>query len=719
MFWINRDPDTGRFRFFRPLLIALLWSHFIFAILLGAREAKQLQWLELLAYDVMVALNSNAKQPDSRITMLWYTETDINQWGWPLSDKDLVEVLKRLQEYKPRVIGLDMFRDMPVPTKSGEDHYHELEKLLRRNPNIIAVYRVGGKNGSMIYPPHVLKHTDQIGFNDVLPEAGIIRRSLLFMQDEQGFYENFAWVLATRYLEAQNLSPEAIPNHPEKIMLGKAVLEPLDSTFGNYVRLDSAGYQIMLNYPGAPAEFQSLTLTDILNNQFDPNLLKDKIVILGFRAESVKNFFYTPFSRWHDQEQRVPGTAIHAYNASQLLHVALDGMPLLKSTNDWVEYGWIWLWCVLGAMSCLWRKPAWAYFLLVISTSGLLVGGSYLLFLQYWWIPCVPALLGWLLTVGLTEQSVGRYEVVASLRRENQLKSEYNQTLEQQVHDRTHDLQDSLRKLEIQHEQLQQAQAQLVQSEKMASLGVLVAGVAHEINNPINFVHSGSNNLKNRLDQLETFIYRLAGDDVSPSIREALEEKFRPLHQNLGAIQEGSGRIKGIVQDLRTFSRLEDGEQQATSVVEGLQATLTLVHANYSDQMEFRYDFQDNPAIECWPAQLNQVFMNLAVNACQAVVNKTAQCGDTSPGLLIISTFIQDNHLAVRFDDNGCGMPKELQKRIFEPFFTTKSVGDGTGLGLSISYGIVEQHHGRIEIDSEVGKGTRFTVFLPLTQIAQ
>ena len=150
--------------------------------------------------------------------------------------------------------------------------------------------------------------------------------------------------------------------------------------------------------------------------------------------------------------------------------------------------------------------------------------------------------------------------------------------------------------------------------------------------------------------------------------------------------------------------------------MEGIESSLRLVEAEYKRRVEFICDFQANPPIECWPAQLNQVFMNIMVNACQAIVAKQKQTADESSGTLTIHTEIQENQVAIRFQDTGCGMPQETQEKMFEPFYTTKPVGEGTGLGMSISYGIIEKHQGRIIVDSVINVGTTIRIILPLNR---
>ncbi len=275
-------------------------------------------------------------------------------------------------------------------------------------------------------------------------------------------------------------------------------------------------------------------------------------------------------------------------------------------------------------------------------------------------------------------------------------------------------LRQAMDRLQKKHQELKETQAQLVQTEKMAGLGTLVAGVAHEINNPVNFLQSGSTNLKHRLENLQSFIYQLGGDDMPESVRKELEDRFDPLHKNLEAIGDGVNRIREIVQNLRVFSRIEEDEQKSASVVEGLQSTLALVKANYKDNVAFACNFEQDPEIRCWPSQLNQVFMNILVNACQSIQEKAEQISAFKQGQLEISTVVQGQTLQVLFQDNGCGMTEDTKKKIFDPFFTTKEVGLGTGLGMSIAFGIIENHKGRIRVYSTPGEGSTITIELPI-----
>lgn len=267
---------------------------------------------------------------------------------------------------------------------------------------------------------------------------------------------------------------------------------------------------------------------------------------------------------------------------------------------------------------------------------------------------------------------------------------------------------------------LKGAQSQLVHSEKMASLGQLTAGIAHEINNPINFISSGMVSLKMSIEAMREIAEEYTriddGDDaeeVLESVKELKEEHeyeeiVDELDDLINDINYGVTRTIEIVKGLRVFSRLDEEEAKNANVNENIDATLTLLRNKTKGKIEItkHYDESMND-IECYPGQLNQVFMNILNNAVQAMPEEKKDAEIT------IYTEEADSEVFVRIKDNGIGIPDELKNRIWEPFFTTKEVGVGTGLGMSITYGIIEKHGGKIDLSSEVGKGTEFVITLP------
>jgi signal transduction histidine kinase len=262
--------------------------------------------------------------------------------------------------------------------------------------------------------------------------------------------------------------------------------------------------------------------------------------------------------------------------------------------------------------------------------------------------------------------------------------------------------------------QLKDTKSQLFQSEKMAALGTLVAGVAHEINNPTSSVNTSAHNLKRDLESFRNFLKELTDDQADKDILKSFDKRFKTLFNHLDILNEGTIRIKDIVSDLKTFSRMGKEEMKPIKLVEGLQITLNLVKTQYKDFVDFSTDFKFKPEIIGNPCALNQVFMNIIINSCEAIIEKQKRRGEDKKRTLTIQTYEDKDQAVIRFKDNGIGMSEAVQQKMFDPFFTTKPVGKGMGLGLAISYNIIKAHHGRIDVKSKREKGTTITLCLPL-----
>jgi signal transduction histidine kinase len=267
---------------------------------------------------------------------------------------------------------------------------------------------------------------------------------------------------------------------------------------------------------------------------------------------------------------------------------------------------------------------------------------------------------------------------------------ELNASLEERVRERTAELEAAYRDLKA-------AETHLVQSEKMASLGRLVAGVAHEINNPVSFIASSIAPLRRRLERALK---------APPADAPRLLTEAREL---IDIMARGAERTAAIVRDLRSFSRLEEAVRKSVDLREGIDVTLRLLESRWRERVTIHREYQDVPSIECDPGQVNQAFMNLLANACDAT---------SAGGNIWVSTRLEGEEACVTIRDDGPGIPPQILGRIFEPFFTTKDVGTGTGLGLAIAHGIVTAHGGRIDVESTVGEGTTFRVWLPATAAA-
>ena len=275
------------------------------------------------------------------------------------------------------------------------------------------------------------------------------------------------------------------------------------------------------------------------------------------------------------------------------------------------------------------------------------------------------------------------------------------------------------------YERLKQTEAHLVQSEKMRSLGELVAGIAHELNNPISFVSGNVEHIRTYTDRLRRALDAYANAPLTAEARaqaEALRRELRidqvlaDLPGLLDDCEEGARRTKQIVSELRTFSRSDERDSwRATDLHRGIDSTLGLLTPRLKDRITVHRDFGDLPEVECVPGQMNQVFMNLLANAADALGQRVGNIWITTgrvPGGA-------EPMVTVTIRDDGPGIAPEVQARIFEPFFSTKEVGQGTGLGLSVSYGIVQRHRGTLTVESSPGQGATFTIALPVKQSDQ
>jgi PAS domain S-box-containing protein len=301
--------------------------------------------------------------------------------------------------------------------------------------------------------------------------------------------------------------------------------------------------------------------------------------------------------------------------------------------------------------------------------------------------------------VAMRRATIGDHErllaVVRDISRRKAQEVELRQNLERQVQ---------------LNRKLEEAHSQLLQSEKMASIGQLAAGVAHELNNPIGFVHSNMSSLEGYLKDLFEIIDAANGPGSIDMVKRLRAEKDydfirKDIVQLMAESRDGLERVRKIVRNLKDFSRVGEADWQWADLHTGLDSTLNIVWNELKYKCKVIKEYDELPEVYCLPSQLNQVFMNLLVNAAQAIETQ---------GEVIIRTGLKESTVWVEICDNGKGIPADNLNRIFEPFYTTKPVGQGTGLGLSLSYSIVLKHQGRIEVASEVGKGTVFRLVLPI-----
>ena len=435
--------------FGKPYIVSFAIGITSFIILL--RFIGLLQGMEWNMFDSFLQQRPQAGI-DSRIVVITIDEPDLQKIGqYPIPDNILVKALNKLKTYQPKLIGLDLYRDLPV-----EPGYQELVELFKATPNLIGVDKVVG---TKVAPPRVLAQLNQVGFSDqVLDGDGKVRRALLTVRSSQTLakpdtlYETlrerglttlrvrqFAtdgkrshWVgrvsrleasgvqdcdcltaalspknqlrqslglqLALQYLKTVGITPHPHPENRHHIQLGKALIIPLQPFDGGYVRADTGGYQILLNYYGTEQNFQSFSITDLLQERIPKEKIQNRIVLIGATSESINDFFQTPYNnRLFGSSKQMPGVFIHANITSQILTAALQGRGMLQTWSEIWKSLWILFWSGIGTLIA-WRLKSPRQLMFIVTSTGLgLIVFSYLAFLQGWWIPIIPPLLGLIL----------------------------------------------------------------------------------------------------------------------------------------------------------------------------------------------------------------------------------------------------------------------------------------------------------------------------------
>ncbi|MEG3938382.1 MULTISPECIES: CHASE2 domain-containing protein [unclassified Microcoleus] len=408
-----RSAATQLSQLYKPSLAfaksVLIASAAVTISLMGVRQLGILEPLELSAYDQMLRWRPDEK-PDSRLLVVGITEADIQKLKqWPISDRKIAEILQKLEKMQPAVIGLDVLRD--VPLGDGRD---ELTKILQKSDKIIGVCLVtDGNPDSPGSPPPPGIPENRVGFADFgVDPGGILRRALLFMKppkiegnstvekhlcnDNSQVLASFNLQLALNYLQRQKIYPQLAPD--QSLWLGKTQVKKLESNDGGYSNADVRGYQILINYRSRQNLANQVRITDILEGKVDPNLVKDKIVLIGYTTETVKDFFYTPYSGRRQDKQFMPGIVAHAQVVSQILSAVLNNKPMFWFWPEWAEILWLSGWSIVGAtVASRMAHPAQ-----LVGTFGALLlvcgGCGFGIFLLGGWVPVAAPVLGLILT---------------------------------------------------------------------------------------------------------------------------------------------------------------------------------------------------------------------------------------------------------------------------------------------------------------------------------
>jgi signal transduction histidine kinase len=673
------------------LLEAALIAASAFTVMLLLTSLPILSLLELKGLDLLFRLRGPLASP-SEIVIVAIDEPSFaeipKQWPWPRSLH--ARLIDQLKKAGARVIGFDIL--FAEPSQPEEDRV--LARAIREAGNVVLASERSViadplfRQTILVDPIEIFKMTASVGVATLpIDPDGTVRRPLPVSTELPSFSSQIV-----------------------RLYLGKAQYR---------IRTDPSK-AILINHFGPPRTVKTISYYQALeaDRMLPPGTFTDKIVLIGRAIQAAPepqrtapDIFPTPFS--FDAGGPTAGVEIHATIVANLLAGQMVNEP-----SPVMRYGLLFLLALMGSLATLRLKPLWALGA-ILGLSALFLVIAYGFFVKgNLWLPIFAGTVQFGLVYG-----VYLIAQIFSAQREQRLALEaMNRELEQKVKERTAQLASAneelvreQRELEKTLRELAETQNELLHSEKMASLGFLVAGVAHELNNPISFVHSN-------MDFIGEYVLRLKGVIKA---YEALDLPDGPAYQRLAALKNGAQldltlstldelvssckrgteRVKKIVMDLGTFARADDVTPVPADLHEGIETTLSLLGNEYRDRITVHREYGSLPQVECHPGQINQVFMNLLLNAAQAI----PEAGD-----VWITTASQSNKVIVVVKDNGCGIPEANLAKIFDPFFTTKKVGEGMGLGLSISYGIIQKHGGAMRVSSLDRQGTEFTIELPV-----
>jgi CHASE2 domain-containing sensor protein/signal transduction histidine kinase len=771
--WINLKKQIWKWRGVFVVVPATT------GILLGLRLAGIFQPLELAVYDLFFQWRPS-EAIDERIVIVAINESDIQKFGSPIADETLAKLLNLIKKQQPRVIGLDIYRDLPVPKQYGSG-YQDLVAVFESTPNLIGIRKViVNQDGSGVAASSILEKLNQVAANDFLPDGdGKIRRILLSLKDEQGkTITSLGAALAIQYLKKENINIEVVNPQTQQYKLGKAIFSPITENDGGYVRQEVGGYQILSNFRNFQNGFHAVSLSDVLNGNISNDIFRDRLVLIGITAESNTDYFVTSYNSTTlgSPFPVTSGVILHANIASQLIANAIDGRPILQVWTKSIESLWIVIWAIAGGILCWNRRLKvikLSKFTLclpfgIITIAGL--GGglftvSYVVFLFGWWIPVVPSLLALfgsaIAVTGYTTLSAGEtrrrailsvipdlmFHVTADgiylgqVNSENEIELLYpdfenigkhlSQILPLEISDRylfyihqaiatgemqiyeqqicvngnyqdeevrivvsganevlfmIRNISDRKRaeaaiyqkniELASTLDELKTTQKQLIESEKYAALGSMVAGIAHEVNTPVGNSLMAASILDNATNKFkESFAL---GELKKSSLQAYLEKSKSSSEILLANLQRAAELIENFKQVAVDQTSLEQRCFQVKDYIERILISLAPQIQNTPHQIKV---FGDSAiAMQSYPGAFSQIITNLVINSLTHAYHDSDKAGQ-----LQFEIAQQDDKVLITYSDDGKGILSESLERIFEPFFTTARIEVAVGWGCILS----------------------------------
>lgn len=738
----------------RAVLIAPI---VIFILIFLVRSLGLLQNFELQLYDWygqrpaerLVGL-SVSSQVDDRIVIIEISESDYRTFQpyYPIPDGTLADLLAVIQTGKPAVIGLDIFRDLPVLPDlkvDGEELNggEKLTKIIKNSENLIGIEKIGGSDERISVPPHPgFESTYRTGFNDMIIDPdGFIRRGFLGAYDLQNQKkESFSLLVAALYCLKNNI--EVTQDTSGNYQLGKTLFKDLNPSAGGYVNVDRAGFQTLINWQIPPKKWKKISISKVLNGGFSPELFQDKIVLIGATAPSLNDFFNVPYYRdGFNSPTDTYGVEIHANLIKQFIDVATGDRFLINTVPNWFEWGFTLFW--LLSTFILLNIPIFekkidknnskflfklfaSYPFLFKSIAIVVTSTLFLLLFTYLalvcvnlWLPVLPSLLAIVLGGFATMIAVYVLELKKA-----------NTELDRRVNLKTQELKAA-------NSEIKAKTAQLVATEKLSSLGLIVSEINHDLGSPISSIRNDSEmalelllSLKHKLnkpvtlEEFNTIIsqtdpllgkLKLSLIDITSQARLA-HEFLDSLHSHNHLSRHGQNQTLFLKK--ANFNHLV-GEyiklskktflKSRKKLLSSLNKKLGNSHPSLSLKAELDPNisefFMDSNA-------LSRVILNLVLNALDTVVNRQIKTADPDYyPTITIQTVDRPNCVLLTISDNGEGIAKHNLIKIFDPSYTTKRRAGGTGLGLYIVYNLVRSFAGgQISVYSQLGSGTIFEI---------
>ena len=691
------------------------WQPPTIAIVIGCLTTaafNSLGWLpvsERQLYDYY--LRSRPLEPqDKKIVIVGITEKDIEKLGFPISDDTLASLLTKIKAQNPRAIGLDLHRNVNI----GDEGNQKLDNIFGSTPQLIGVEKTDGGNPShlSISPPTQLKKLGQTGASEIIEDSenGVVRRGYLYVQKstEEEPIPSLGLAVALKYLEGENIVPTGY-GEQSWLKLNDAVFPLLEANRLFYSEQAIDNYQTVINYCNNEDKFLHLSISEVLANKVEDNLFKDKIVFIGTMAETIEDIYTTPYSYRQENYDFTYGVEIHASITSQIINAALSDRIVIKFLTTYWQYGGLFIlllttsfnsWYLYTKDNFFPRKKIVLHLVYSIFSLIIVLIIGYLFLLIGWWTPTATALF-------LALSSELCIYVFIKL---DQIKQE-NFILEQKVNERTR--------------ALKKAQKKILSQEKLALYQKLAQYIAHEIKNKTNIIGLNLENSQTDIDELQLIIKdnSFLFEEIIDSQTQSPQELILNLNNKLSKIKSINQKVTLIINEI--YNRGADNNDRDTSIDADVDLNQLLDNL-LSDAIQiskFKYHAlkivvernYDNNLIKlsCTTSQIERALDNIINNAIYHLYHKSKESESYQPKLSI-STQNKSDSVEIKIRDNGTGIPAENLDKIFQIFWTTKTSPEGMGLGLHFAKEIIEEHGGKISVDSVEGKYTEFTVTLPI-----